>query len=268
MANTHLDSDYTISECPLILDCGLNVGDFTLLVKSMYPEAEVHGFEPFTALFMLAKENAKLNSLNNVNFVNAGVGECNKFTDMSTRRFSTEAASMSPEFFSAGLINFAFGPLVAFNFLAEGFIHRCIPKKHTEPSWIDKLGNALWLLVLLICYPALLALMVVQPKLEQNVRVISLGHYIRSHIPNRKIDLLKLDIEGYAYEALTGLDGPAWQLIQNISIEVEMSLKYDEIKDLLSSQGFQIKEFDWSGIPQIHAFRTADVKPASLRPAA
>jgi len=51
---------------PKIIDCGANIGIGVLYLKKLYPEAEIHAFEPDTGAYECLQENVKANSLTNI----------------------------------------------------------------------------------------------------------------------------------------------------------------------------------------------------------
>lgn len=70
--------------------------------------------------------------------------------------------------------------------------------------------------------------------------MVRLGDYIQKSFKGRTIDLLKIDVEGFACEVLLGLDEESWSHISNISIELE-ERKMSEIKAFyLSSTGSRL----------------------------
>jgi FkbM family methyltransferase len=59
--NGILDGSYAIAELPcaprVVLDIGANVGAFARWARGCWPDAEIHCYEPATALFALLEEN-------------------------------------------------------------------------------------------------------------------------------------------------------------------------------------------------------------------
>ena len=248
MLNTHMDENYDLHHEPLVLDCGMNIGDFPLMLKNWFPDAEIHGFEPFTLLAAIARENIDLNGLDNVRVVNAAVGPAHGWAFMRSRRFCSEVASLLSQddgYYHHDLItHFAGGQfLTSFIFNLRPFSRLCY------------MLHAFSII-------AISLLLSVQPKLNQTVRVVPLGWYIGKFLGGRRIDLLKLDIEGYAFEALQGLDEPAWSLINNISIELENNRKKDEVRSLLVSHGYTVAERPNPLATQFHAYRKEACKEA------
>lgn len=58
---------------PLIYDCGSNIGLSVLYFKTVFPEAEIHAFEPDEGNFSLLEKNCRANGLTRVHLHNAAV---------------------------------------------------------------------------------------------------------------------------------------------------------------------------------------------------
>ena len=58
---------------PLIFDCGANIGIATLFFKWLYPDSEVHAFEPDRATFGLLRRNVGANRLDGVHLHNVAL---------------------------------------------------------------------------------------------------------------------------------------------------------------------------------------------------
>jgi FkbM family methyltransferase len=59
---------------PFIIDCGSHIGMSILYVKTLYPNAQVIGFEPAPDNFKLLSENIRQNGLKDVTLINKAVG--------------------------------------------------------------------------------------------------------------------------------------------------------------------------------------------------
>lgn len=59
---------------PFIIDCGSYIGASILYFKSVYPNAEILGFEPDPKIYRILKRNIKRNNFNNIRVVQAGLG--------------------------------------------------------------------------------------------------------------------------------------------------------------------------------------------------
>lgn len=75
------------SSNPLIIDCGCNYGTSILYFKSIYPKAEIVGFEPDPYIFNIAKKNMAQYDLENVTLINKGL-----WKEVSTLAFYSERA--------------------------------------------------------------------------------------------------------------------------------------------------------------------------------
>lgn len=58
---------------PLVFDCGANIGLSTLFFKWLYPNCEIHAFEPDPETFEILKENVSRNGLANVHLHNVAL---------------------------------------------------------------------------------------------------------------------------------------------------------------------------------------------------
>lgn len=73
------------------------------------------------------------------------------------------------------------------------------------------------------------------------VEVKRLSDVLSQQSDIRRIDLLKVDVEGAELDVLEGLDDAHWALIDNIAMEIcDSKGDFIVIKDLLHSKGFQI----------------------------
>jgi FkbM family methyltransferase len=67
----------TSNERPVILDCGSNIGLSILFFKTLFPEAQIVGFEPEPRTFARLEENVSNNGLSHVSLNRAAVGREN-----------------------------------------------------------------------------------------------------------------------------------------------------------------------------------------------
>lgn len=58
---------------PFIIDCGSYIGASILYFKSVYSDAEIIGFEPDPDIFKVLKNNVKVNKLQKIRLINAGL---------------------------------------------------------------------------------------------------------------------------------------------------------------------------------------------------
>ncbi len=76
---------------------------------------------------------------------------------------------------------------------------------------------------------------------EVQVDVKRLSHFL-SQVPNlKRIDLLKVDVEGAELDVLQGLDDKHWDLIDNIVVELcDSKGEFAVAKELLEAKGFTV----------------------------
>ncbi|MCH2232342.1 MAG: FkbM family methyltransferase [Crocinitomicaceae bacterium] len=67
---------------PVIFDCGANIGLYSLNLAKLYPNAQIHSFEPLTYNFEIFKNNITLNSFNSIVANQLGVGSKNEELDI------------------------------------------------------------------------------------------------------------------------------------------------------------------------------------------
>jgi len=63
------------TDCPVIIDCGSNIGMSILYFKRLYPNCIIVGFEPDKITFELLKENVSRNRLQHVTLFNRAVSD-------------------------------------------------------------------------------------------------------------------------------------------------------------------------------------------------
>ena len=102
---------------------------------------------------------------------------------------------------------------------------------------------------------------------QESAFMISLEYYLNGPKAPKRVDLIKVDVEGFGYEVLASL-GKKLSIVQNVVIEVEGSRKMKEINELLSSHGFTVKPFVDPAMPQtphLHASRKPGEVSKSFR---
>ncbi len=85
------------SEINVIYDIGANVGTWTLLAKSIFPQAEVHAFEPLQQHSVAFRATTR--SLSNVHLHQIALGDCDGHAEMNVMSFSDASSilHMQPE---------------------------------------------------------------------------------------------------------------------------------------------------------------------------
>ncbi|KAI6754818.1 hypothetical protein HG530_012570 [Fusarium avenaceum] len=67
-----------VSEKPLIIDAGANIGLYTLFAKKNYPDAQVLAFEPAAETVNILKQNVALHELSGVEIYDCALGSKNE----------------------------------------------------------------------------------------------------------------------------------------------------------------------------------------------
>ena len=172
----------TDNKSPLILDCGANIGLATIYFKWLYPDSEIHAFEPDLDTFKMLKQNIEINNYKNVFLYNSAVSDFN------------------------GTLDF--------------YIDKSRPGSLVMSTIFDRL-----------------------PKDKIEVESISLSDFIASKLNNRKIDLLKMDIEGAEHSVLNNI-----MQNQQLGIFNEVILEYHHnIGNEDSKLGGLLKSFENAG---------------------
>jgi len=89
-------------QAPLILDCGANIGLATIFFKWIYPNCEIHSFEPDEKIFKILKKNIRQNALNNVYLYNYAITDENKKISFYTNNNSMMSSVKSNHSFNLG----------------------------------------------------------------------------------------------------------------------------------------------------------------------
>lgn len=71
---------------PRIIDCGSHIGMSILYFKSIYPEAEIIGFEPNPDNFKILKKNLAINNITGVRLINAALSDKNGKDTLKTSK--------------------------------------------------------------------------------------------------------------------------------------------------------------------------------------
>ena len=80
-------------------------------------------------------------------------------------------------------------------------------------------------------------------RYQQEVPLQTLSTMLAAHIPEGKINLLKIDIEGHELSALRGLEKEDWKRIQSIIMEVHPQ-HHAEVRTLLEKNQFVIQSVE------------------------
>jgi len=124
------------TDCPLVFDCGANLGMATLYFKWLYPKAHIQAFEPDPSTFAVLNRNVDQNRLTNVTTHNCALWDENReiefFVDKATPGsplMSTESSRLrgtSIQVPGRKLSDFIQGPIDFLKLDVEGAEHRIL----------------------------------------------------------------------------------------------------------------------------------------------
>lgn len=221
-----------VDDGDVIFDVGGNIGMFALSLMERFRNLQIYSFEPVPSTYACLERNLAESSLrtdNQVTALNLGLGATDAQTTM--------------EFF----------PGVPSNSTLYSFEkHRDFPKVldgvRFADIWRTKGLRALLLLPFFpfrkrLLGPAFERAMANGISVACNIRTLS--GIVREHNVKR-IDLLKIDVEGAEMDVLAGIESPHWSLIRRLAIEVEPANKHQvpALLDRLLSLGFASVEVE------------------------
>lgn len=79
------------TDAPFIIDCGAHIGMSVLYFKRRYPRAQIIAFEPNPQTFQVLERNMRQNHLQDVQLINAAVGDNNEEIPFYVRQDSTKS---------------------------------------------------------------------------------------------------------------------------------------------------------------------------------
>lgn len=197
------DHAYDVATLPsnaFIIDAGANVGMFSLYMKRKYPLSTILAFEPAPETFQMLSDNVKLHKLKGVELHECALGP--EDTTQTFRFYPTVPgnSTLVPE--EKELVSEVFSGISA-DF-----------KDSAEKMY----GNFR----------------------EIPVRVQRLSHCLSERPNLKKIDLLKVDVEGVELEVLRSLDDDHWAVVSNVVVEIcdLREGRLDALEGLLREKGF------------------------------
>ena len=227
---------------PLVLDLGGHVGMFSTFLAESYPTSKVHVFEPVPLLAEAIEKNVAAWPEAQVTVHKVAVGE--KEGDISFEYNPRMSAGTSlfpdqavPSYVDPiGLISAAYSDAVRVGYF---------PKQPTL-SLVRLLDVPYLQYVAFATYIPFLVLhhLFERAKTTKSLvrtRVAPLSLLLKENgLHGKKIDLLKVDVEGAEWMVLMGLDQTTWDCVQQAVIEVHNcdDQRVKKVMELLKSQGF------------------------------
>ncbi|KAF2655359.1 NRPS like protein [Lophiostoma macrostomum CBS 122681] len=192
-----------LADDAFIIDAGANIGMFTLYMKKKYPSSTVLAFEPAPESFQMLSENIKLHDLQDVELHECALGAENTTQNLTFYPIVPGNSTLVPE-----------------EKKMVGDVFRALSQDWAESA--DKMYSS---------------------SEEISVRVRTLSHFLSERKDLKRIDMLKVDVEGAELETLRGLEEVHWALVSNVVVEIcdLFEGQLDALKSLLRSKGFSVR---------------------------
>lgn len=227
---------------PLILDLGGHVGMFSTFIAESYPTSKVHVFEPVPLLAEAIEKNVAARPDAQVTVHKVAVGEkegdisfeYNPRVSAGTSLFPDQAVPSYVD--PVGFVRAAYGDAAAIGYF---------PKQPTL-SLVRLLDIPYLQYVAFVTYIPLMVLHYLwewakTTKSLVRTRVAPLSLLLKEKgLHGKRIDLLKVDVEGAEWMVLMGLDQTTWNCVEQAVIEVHNcdDQRVKKVMELLKSQGF------------------------------
>ncbi|MCJ1241508.1 hypothetical protein MMC14_009513 [Varicellaria rhodocarpa] len=221
-----------LSETPFIVDAGANIGLFSLYMKQKYPSSKILAFEPAPETFDLLRRNLTLHNLSADDVEALPFGLASKASTQKLTYFPhlPGNSTLVPE--------------------EKQLLFEELAKRYGREVADQLYGGAQ----------------------EVDVQLQRLSHFLNSSSSSgdggvaRRIDLLKIDVEGAELDVLHGLDDGHWAAVRNVILEtMEASGARVRIEELLRAKGFSVTRERASWAPEdfymIRAWRDDDTVP-------
>lgn len=200
------DHAYDIAELPTdacIIDAGANVGMFTLYMKHKYPSSKILAFEPAPETFEILSENIELHNLKGVELHECALGSEDSI--QTFRFYPTVPGNSTLIPGEKELVSDVFSGI----------------SKDFKTSAKKMYGDFQ----------------------QIPVHVRRLSRFLAERTDLKRIDLLKVDVEGVELEVLRSLDDSHWSLISNVVVEIcdLREGRLDALEGLLREKGFRLR---------------------------
>lgn len=211
-----------------VFDVGANVGMFTLFVNAKCGgDVNVYAFEPMPAVFRVLEANAQKHSqgtgeAQNLRVFNVGLSDADAHVEFEFHPNMSLWSTASAEFDAQR---------------KDRLIRDIVPglESPEAASWVTRMcPRFLVVLLLKLMYSHLQKV----EKVPCRLRVMS---DVIQEEGVKRVDLLKVDVEGHEMDVLRGIRKEDWRKVQQVVMEVETFELVKQVTALLEGQGFTVK---------------------------
>jgi len=239
----YLQQGTTIKDGDVIFDVGANIGMFSLFCTRHAKNLQIHAFEPIPPTFDRLQRNIAMHMMKDSKVQAYPIGLFSKedqatfgydpYVSFSAGMFRAEMQANAKR--DAGLLRWIRATS------ADLTVYAPSPLRSLVNSWMQLPLLVSWPTYLLyICYGILVTIRSILCVKHVKVPLRTVSSVMRE-AGVKKIDLLKVDVEGAELEVLKGVDDADWPKIKQCVVEVQdVKGRCDEMVALLRKQGFHV----------------------------
>lgn len=219
----------TLDEGATVFDVGANIGLAVLWVGDRVANGTVHAFEPIPATFAALERNVGRHPHLDVHLHHAGASDRSGTATFTFYPLTSTSSSMYPDDSAAARDE-------SDRFILDDLRRRLGGGLDLVPRWLSRsFAGAVrrWY----------------QRSSRVCCRLVRLSDVIEE-AGVRRIDLLKIDVEGAEFDAVAGIDDRHWPLVRQAIVEVHEGLEACErMEAILAARGFVTEH--WQQAPAI-----------------
>jgi hypothetical protein len=220
----------------VVFDVGANIGMFGLAVADRFPGVRVHAFEPMPRVYPLLVDNARRCDRARIETHPYGIS---KATGVEVFAFDSKLSFAATSHLRelASILPGRSGPAGWHEAVLEDFritgVHDDGVLRPSVKKMIATTPRAAMFFAGLVLRRAVTARLMKAP-------VRTLTEAVAAIAP-RRIDLLKVDVEGGELDVLSGIAAPTWPLVRHVVVEVhDVAGRVERIRALLEGHGFEV----------------------------